>query len=110
MPIMEIVSFVILGALAWLWFDSLRARDAGIEAVRQACAAEDMQLLDETVSISGLKPDRNEDGQLVLRRTYDFEYSDTGDNRRRGSVVLRGNQVLVINLGLRLVPADRTLH
>lgn len=110
MPSLEIVSFVVLGFLAWLWFDSLRARDAGIAAVRQACAAEDLQLLDETVSIVGLKMDRNEDGQLVLRRTYEFEYSDTGDNRRRGSVVMRAHEVLVINLGLRLVPSDRTLH
>jgi len=110
MPLLEIVSLVILCGLAWLWFDSLRARDAGIDAVRQACTAEDLQLLDETVSIAAVRPDRNEDGQLVLRRTYEFEYSDTGDNRRRGSVVLRGQQVLVINLGLRLVASTRTLH
>jgi hypothetical protein len=110
MPILEIISFAVLGALAWLWFDSLRARDAGIAAVRQACATEDLQLLDETMSIASLKPDRDEDGQLVLRRTYEFEYSDTGDNRRRGSVVLVGHRILVINLGPRLVPIDRTLH
>ena len=110
MPALEIISLVILGALAWLWFDSLKARDAGIAAARQACAADDLQLLDDTVSIAGLKPARNEDGQLVLRRVYEFEYSDTGDNRRRGSVVLLGQQVLLVNIGLRAVPEVRTLH
>jgi hypothetical protein len=106
----ELFGLVALGALAWLWYDSLKARDAGIRAVRSACEAEGLQLLDETVSIAGLKPARNEEGHLVLRRVYQFEYSDTGDNRRRGSLVMLGQRVLVINIGLRLVPESRTLH
>lgn len=105
MPTLEIVSLVILGGLAWLWYDSMKAHDAGVEAARHACAADDLQFLDETVSIRSLKTDRNDDGQLVLRRVYEFEYSDTGNNRRRGSVVLRGQQVLIVNIGLRLVTA-----
>ena len=110
MPTLEIVSLLVLGALAWLWYDSLKARDAGVDAARTACAADGLQLLDDTVSIAGLKPARNDDGQLVLRRVYEFEYSDTGDNRRRGSVVLLGQQVMLVNVGLRAVPEVRTLH
>lgn len=106
MPTLEIVSFAVLGALAWLWYDSVRARDAGIAAVRDACAAEGLQLLDETMSIRSLRPARDEDGQLALGRSYDFEFSDTGNNRRRGSVVLIGQRVVVINTGLRLVDAE----
>lgn len=109
MPV-EFVGLLVLGALAWLWYDSLKARDAGIQAVREACDAEGLQLLDETVAIAGFKPDRNENGQLALRRVYDFEYSDTGDNRQRGSVVMIGQRVIVINMGLHLVQSDRTLH
>ena len=112
MPILEVLSLALLLGLAWLWFDSLRARDAGIKAVNQACDAEGLQLLDETVAISSLKAVRNDDGQLMLQRVYEFEYSDTGNNRRRGSVVMLGDQVTVLNLGLRLVAADvpHTLH
>ncbi|OHC63552.1 MAG: hypothetical protein A2045_01180 [Rhodocyclales bacterium GWA2_65_20] len=110
MPILEIVSLGILGGLAWLWFDSLKARDAGIDAARAACAAEGLQLLDDTVAIASLKLARDDDGQLLLRRAYEFEYSDTGDNRRRGSVILLGQRVMILNVGLRPVPDDRTLH
>jgi hypothetical protein len=110
MPTLELVSLLALGGLAWLWFDSLKARDAGMHAARTACEAEGLQLLDDTVAIAGLKPARNDDGQLVLRRVYEFEYSDTGDNRRRGSVVLLGQQVMLVNVGLRAVPEVRTLH
>jgi len=106
---LELFSLAILGGLAWLWFDSLRARDAGIHAVRRTCEADDLQLLDETVAIAGLKPARDDDGHLVLRRVYEFEYSDTGDNRRRGSVVMLGQQVVLLNVGLRLVHDDRSM-
>ena len=51
-----------------------------------------------------------DDGRLLLRRVYNFEYSDTGDNRRNGSVVLLGHRVVLLNVGLRAVPALRTLH
>jgi len=69
-----------------------------------------LQLLDDTVAISSLRLARNDDGRLLLRRVYDFEYSDTGDNRRHGSVVMLGHRVVVLNLGLRLVPPQRALH
>src|SRR5512133_1435490 len=103
----ELIGLLILAALAWLWYDSLKARDAGIQAVRAACESEGLQLLDETMSIASLKPARNEEGQLALRRVYTFEYTDTGDNRRRGSIVMLGQNVLVINIGLRLVSENR---
>lgn len=106
----ELAGLLLLAALAWLWYDSLRARDAGIQAVRAACAAEDLQLLDETVAIAGLRPARDDEGRMTLRRVYEFEYTDTGDNRRRGSIVMLGQRALVINIGLRSVPSERTLH
>lgn len=106
----ELIGLAVLAALAWLWYDSLKARDAGIAAVRRACEAEGLQLLDETMAIASLKPARDDEGHLALQRGYQFEYSDTGDNRRRGSLVMLGQRVLVINIGLRLVAENRTLH
>lgn len=110
MPIFEFLGLLVLGGVAWFWYDSAKVREAGVEAVREACRMEDLQLLDDTVAASGLSLARNDEGQLALRRGYTFEYSDTGDNRRRGSVVLLGQDVIMINVGLRVVPSDRTLH
>ena len=109
MPTFEFFGFLLLAALAWLWWDSLRARDAAVQAVRSACASESCQLLDETVAIAGLRLERSDAGGLRLRRVYEFEFSDNGDNRRRGSIVLLGQRVVVVNMGLHLVEA-RTLH
>jgi len=110
MPVLESVGILLLGGLVWLWLDSLKAREVAVLAARAACAAEGLMLLDDTVAISGLKFARDEDGHLKLQRVYAFEYSDTGDNRLKGSVVLLGHRVLILNVGLRVAPAVRTLH
>jgi hypothetical protein len=107
---MEIAGILILAAAAWLWLDSLKAREAAVAAARAACDAEGLLLLDATVSIASLRLARDDDGRLRLQRAYDFEYSDTGNNRKKGSLVLLGHHVVVLNVGLRLVSDSRTLH
>ncbi|WP_374401144.1 DUF3301 domain-containing protein [Niveibacterium sp.] len=95
----ELTALLLLAGLVWLWLDSLRARDAGIIAARRQCEREGLQLLDETVAIAKLRLARNDDGQLRLQRTYRFEYSDTGDNRRNGEVTLTGAEVVSLYTG-----------
>jgi len=104
MDLPVLLALLVIGAIAWMWLDSLRAREAAIRAARSICAAEGLLLLDDTVAISGLKIARDEAGRLVLQRAYDFEFSDTGDNRLRGDLVLHGHRVVLFNVGLR------TLH
>ena len=108
---MEILGILVLAAIAWLWLDSLKAREAAVSAAREICSAEGLMLLDDTVSIAGLKPARDETGQVRLQRAYNFEYSDTGNNRLKGSLVMLGHRLMLINIGARLEPQqERTLH
>ena len=106
---METFIIIVTVLVAWFWFDGMKAREIGVHAVRQACDAEGLQLLDETISLSSLKPARNDDGRLTLRRVYQFEYSDTGNNRRQGRVHLLGGRVVLLNVGLRLAALDGEL-
>jgi hypothetical protein len=110
MPGLEIAGILMLGVIAWAWLDSLKAREAAIGAARAACTSEGLILLDDTVAISSLKALRDDDGHLRLQRAYDFEYTDTGNNRIKGGVVLLGHRVVLLNVGLRPVPEVRTLH
>ncbi|MFZ5510017.1 MAG: DUF3301 domain-containing protein [Pseudomonadota bacterium] len=110
MSTFEIVGLLILGGLAWFWLDSLKAREAAISAARAACDSENLQLLDDTVALARLWPARNEQGRMTLRRVYAFEYSDTGNNRRPGSVALIGHRVIAVSIGARPVPWGRILH
>jgi len=95
----EIFGILVLSGIAWFWFDSARARESALRRARQECAAEGVQLLDETVSSARIGWVRDDDGRLALRRVYAFEYSDTGNNRRPGSIVLQGQEVLFVNIG-----------
>src|SRR4030095_10819487 len=109
MSILEIAGILMLGVIAWFWLDSLKAREAAISARLNACESEGLILLDDTVAIASLKPARRDDGRLQLQRAYDFEYTDTGNNRIKGSVVMLGHRVVLLNVGLRLGPDLRTL-
>jgi hypothetical protein len=82
----------VLGAAA-LWADSLRARERAVAAGREACRRYGVQLLDDTVACVRLRLARDDEGRLRLRRTYAFEFSETGDNRRHGAIVMLGAQL-----------------
>lgn len=90
---MEIALLLVFTAGVWYWYDSMRAREQALRAGRTACERDGLQLLDDTVQCVRLRLARNEAGRLQLQRTYRFEFSDTGVNRRDGSMVLHGAQV-----------------
>lgn len=106
---METITLLVLLAAGWLWLDSFKARDAGIRAARAACDAEDLLLLDDTVALGSLRPQRDDEGRLRLRRVYHFEYSDTGDNRRDGHVTLLGSELVMLHLPHAHRPGLRSL-
>ena len=82
-----------IAALAWLWYDSMRAREHAVAAGRVACERDGLQLLDDTVECVSVRPARALSGHARLRRIYRFEFSDTGDNRRAGRIVMLGAEV-----------------
>ena len=79
--------------LVVLWVDSLRARERAVAAGRSACERYGLQFLDDTVSFARLRLARDGEGRVKLRRTYTFEFSDTGNNRRHGAIALLGGEL-----------------
>lgn len=93
---MDMTSLLLLTALAaagWFWFDSLSALEVARRAGRRVCDEANVQFLDDTVARIGLSLVRDESGRRVLRRTYRFEFSETGNTRREGWLVLMGARV-----------------
>ena len=97
MSFIELLTVLVLGAVVWFWFDSLKAREVGLDAARRACLREGLQFLDETVVGHGIRFERDDKGHLVLRRGFDFEYSLSGDDRYRGAVVIEGRDVVLVD-------------
>lgn len=87
-----------LGAAGWFVWSSLRAREAANAAIRPACHARGLLFLDDTVALARIGLRRDGEGRVAVLRVYRFDYSDTGDNRRRGSVRLLGARVQEVDL------------
>ena len=94
----EIAAFALAALAGWLAWDALRARERANDAMRAACRARGLFFLDDTVSLASLRPVRDEDGRMRLRRVYRFQFSDTGHNRRNGSITFVANAVTDLQL------------
>jgi len=94
----EAFALVLIVAGGLLWADSLKARERAIRAGRSACERYQLQFLDDTVAFARLRLARDEDGQVKISRTYTFEFSDTGNNRRQGAIVMLGAEVADMHL------------
>lgn len=94
----EVATIALIGLSVLFWLDSLKAREGAVRAGRSACERYALQFLDETVAFARLRLARDEDGQLRLARTYTFEFSDTGNNRRHGAIVMLGGELQDLQL------------
>ena len=52
-----------------------------------------MQFLDDTVASISMALARDKSGRRVLRRTYRFEFSETGNTRLEGRLILLGDKI-----------------
>ncbi len=80
----------LLGFVAWFWFDTQRSQEIAKAICQQVCEKLQLQFLDDTVVLMRLRLRRNSSGSLSLQRTYQFEFYDGGNQRQRGTVIMRG--------------------
>jgi hypothetical protein len=81
-------------AAMYLWQNALRARDRARSLGHELCARAGLQLLDQSVTLSGLRLVRNDSSQLCLRRSYAFEVSIDGHDRHRGELTILDGRAL----------------
>lgn len=91
-----VIVAIVLAALFWV--DSLRARERALEAGRHACRRYGLQFLDETVSIARIRLRRDDEGRARIARTYTFEFTETGNTRRQGAIMMLGQQLSDIQM------------
>jgi len=93
MDTISLLFLVLLAVLGWFWFESLRALEIARTTGKQACNQANVQFLDDTVASVALAFSRDKSGRRVLRRTYRFEFSETGNTRLEGRLTLLGGKV-----------------
>jgi hypothetical protein len=94
----EGAAILLIAAGALLWLDSLRARERALQAGRSACERYRVQFLDDTVSFARMRLARDDEGQLRIARTYTFEFTETGNSRRHGAIVMLGHELADLQL------------
>jgi hypothetical protein len=94
----EIAALALIAAAIFLWADSLRARERAVRAGRAECERYAVQFLDDTVSFAKMRLARDEAGRVKIARTYTFEFTETGNNRRQGAIVMLGRELAEIQL------------
>ena len=86
---------LIVGGAAFFFFTAARAAaERAAEIGQNACAAAGVQWLDQAVHATGLRLRRKEDGWLGLERRFRFEYSENGQDRHIGQLVLLGDKLV----------------
>jgi len=94
----EAAAIILIVAGALLWADSLRARERAVRAGRSACERYQVQFLDDTVAFARMRLGRDEEGQVRISRTSTFEFTETGNNRRQGAIVMLGHELMDLQL------------
>ncbi len=93
MDMLSLLTLLLLTALGWFWFNSLRALEIARGLGKHACSNANVQFLDDTVAIIALALVRDMSGRRVFRRTYRFEFSETGNTRLEGRLILLGDKI-----------------
>ncbi len=94
----SLITLIVIAALVFLWLDNRRTHEFAIGYAGHLCRTHDLQLLDQTVALSGIGLRRNAEGRVNLSRSYRFDYTRDGVNREKGYITMLGRQVEVINL------------
>ena len=106
MDVLSLLFLLVLAAFGWFWLDSMRALELARKAGKRACDEAHVQFLDDTVAGIALALARDKSGRRVLRRTYRFEFSETGNTRLEGQLILFGHRIESVTMEPYLMSPD----
>ena len=89
---LALVSLIAVLAIAWFWLDTAAARDGARAAARRLCGALGVQFLDQSVALAQTRLRRDETGRLRWERVFQFEFSESGNERYPGRVQILGRE------------------
>ncbi len=102
--LIDILLIFAVGGYGIYFFQSLRVRELALDAARQTCKTNGVQLLDGSVSVQRLSASRDSRGMWHVWRQYRFEYSVEGYERERGHVIMLGKRLQAVVMAERPEP------
>jgi len=89
---------VIVVCSVWYWLRARELKDQTLRAAAQHCEELSLKLLDDSVVLKSIRPVRSKNGNISLKRYYQFDFTSTGEDRYQGEIHLVGRQVQQIKL------------
>jgi len=100
----NLVWLLIIGIVLVYWWHSGNFKGRARELAMVHCRQLDLQLLDQSMVIRGIWPVVTENNGLAIRRSYQFEFSSTGEQRYQGMLVLESLRLKSIELEAYKIP------
>ncbi len=98
MSLRSILLTAVVIVIVWLWQNNRRYKDRALRAAAHYCEQLSLRLLDDTVVLKRMRPQRNAHGNWLLARRYVFDFSSVGGQRYQGEVVMLGSKIERIQL------------
>ena len=102
----KLLLLILAGVIAVYWWQSGLFKGRAREIAAAHCRQLGLQLLDQSMVITSIRPIRGNDGRIALRRSYQFEFSSTGDQRYQGKLVMDAMRLQSIELEAYKLPDD----
>lgn len=90
----ELILLLITAAAVGYWYYSAQSRELAIAEARRLCSLDQLQLLDQTVSLQRQWVTRNARQRWFYCRQYTFEFTTTGEQRYQGRILIIQGRVV----------------
>lgn len=94
----SLIILLVIAAVILVWHESLRVRESVTQMCRKVCDKCNLQLLDQSVSLTSVSIRRSASGYPFLYRIYEFEVSNNGADRFNGYIAMSGKYVEAIQI------------
>ena len=89
---------MLFAGFVMLWWNAQGVKQQALKATKDYCDKMGVQLLDEGLVLRGFWLKRNSAGSLCLWRSYNFEFTTTGEQRYCGEIIMLSRWVEAIKL------------
>lgn len=102
---MQTLFFIlVIAGLIFLWWQQMQLHERALRAARDYCARMELQLLDESIGFRGFRRYSIDFGRKRWMRSYQFEFTTTGEERYKGEVLLHRGHLFRIRTPAYRIP------
>jgi len=110
LEIQDLYWLTLAGLVISFWWQSIQLRERALLHVKQYCKKMDLQWLDQNLVRKRIRIIFVTKIYWRLERSFQFEFTTTGEHRYRGVIVMLGKQLKTIETDPYEVPDEEVLH